>query len=103
MTVVEFLDRIVPGMDTEVATAFQRILQKQGIKFRLSHEGDRRDAGDDGVTLTVEPVKGGAAETIEGRHRAGRRSAAARTPRGWAWKRPASNWTTASGSRSIAH
>ena len=35
VTVVEFLDRIVPGMDAEVATAFQRILQKQGLKFRL--------------------------------------------------------------------
>ena len=35
VTVVEFLDRIVPGMDKEVATAFQRILQKQGFKFRL--------------------------------------------------------------------
>src|SRR3954463_2201838 len=35
VTVVEFLDRIVPGMDTEIAKNFQRILQKQGIKFRL--------------------------------------------------------------------
>ena len=32
---VEFLDRIVPGMDAEVATSFQRILAKQGLKFRL--------------------------------------------------------------------
>src|ERR1700735_413799 len=35
VTVVEFLDRIVPGMDTEVATAFQRVLVKQRLKFRL--------------------------------------------------------------------
>ena len=35
VTVVEFLDRIVPGMDAEIAKAFQRILEKQGMKFRL--------------------------------------------------------------------
>ncbi len=64
VTVVEFLDRIATGMDTETATAFQRILQKQGMKFRLSTKvsGAAKDAG--GVTLTVEPVKGGPAETL---------------------------------------
>jgi dihydrolipoamide dehydrogenase len=64
VTVVEFLDRIVPGMDTEIATAFQRILQKQGIKFRLSTKVTGATIGGTGVTLTVEPVKGGGAETI---------------------------------------
>jgi dihydrolipoamide dehydrogenase len=64
VTVIEFLDRIVPGMDTEVATAFQRILQKQGLKFRLSMKVTGASAGADGVTLSAEPVKGGAAETI---------------------------------------
>ena len=64
VTVVEFLDRIVPGMDTEIATAFQRILHKQGIKFRLSTKVTGAAAAEAGVTLTVEPVKGGAAETI---------------------------------------
>jgi dihydrolipoamide dehydrogenase len=64
VTVVEFLDRIVPGMDTEIATAFQRILQKQGIKFRLSTKVTGATAIETGVTLTVESVKGGAAETI---------------------------------------
>jgi dihydrolipoamide dehydrogenase len=64
VTVVEFLDRIVPGMDTEIATAFQRILQKQGIKFRLSTKVTGATVAETGVTLTVEPVKGGAAETI---------------------------------------
>ncbi len=44
VTVVEFLDRIAAGMDTEIATAFQRILQKQGMTFRLGDEGYRRDA-----------------------------------------------------------
>jgi dihydrolipoamide dehydrogenase len=65
VTVVEFLDRIVPGMDTEIATAFQRILQKQGIKFRLGTKVTGATAGADGVSLTVEPVKGGDAETIK--------------------------------------
>ena len=65
VTVVEFLDRIVPGMDKEVATAFQRILQKQGIKFRLGTKVTAATAASDGVSLTMEPVKGGAPETIK--------------------------------------
>jgi dihydrolipoamide dehydrogenase len=64
VTVVEFLDRIVPGMDTEVATAFQRILQKQGFKFRLGMKVTGATVGNTGVSLTMEPVKGGAAETL---------------------------------------
>ncbi len=65
VTVIEFLDRIVPGMDSEIATAFQRILQKQGFKFRLGTKVVSAAAGTDGVSLTVEPVKGGAAETVK--------------------------------------
>jgi dihydrolipoamide dehydrogenase len=65
VTVVEFLDRIVPGMDTEVATAFQRILQKQGFKFRLGAKVTGATTAPDGVTLTFEPVKGGASETLK--------------------------------------
>src|ERR1700722_9785002 len=65
VTVVEFLDRIVPGMDTEVATAFQRILVKQGLKFRLGTKVTGATPGNDGVTLTMEPVKGGAAESLK--------------------------------------
>ncbi len=65
VTVVEFLDRIVPGMDNEIATAFQRILQKQGLKFRLGMKVTEAVKSHKGVTLTVEPAKGGAAETIE--------------------------------------
>ncbi len=64
VTVVEFLDRIVPGMDTEIATAFQRILTKQGIKFRLGTKVTGARTSPEGVTLTVEPVRGGDAETI---------------------------------------
>ena len=63
--VVEYLDRIVPGADAEVATAFQRALTKQGFKFRLGVKVTGAVANDTGVKLTVEPKAGGAAETLE--------------------------------------
>jgi dihydrolipoamide dehydrogenase len=62
--VVEFLDRTIPGADGEIATAFQRALTKQGIKFRLSTKVTGAKAAKDGVVLTVEPVAGGPAETL---------------------------------------
>jgi dihydrolipoamide dehydrogenase len=64
VTVIEFLDRIVPAMDGEVATAFQRILTKQGLKFRLGSKVTKAVKSDTGVTLTVERTKGGDAETL---------------------------------------
>jgi dihydrolipoamide dehydrogenase len=65
VTVVEFLDRILPGTDTEVATAFQKILTKQGFKFKLGSKVTGATAGDKQVQLTVEPVAGGDAETLQ--------------------------------------
>ena len=65
VTVVEFLDRILPGMDAEIATATRRILTKQGMTFRLGTKVTGATASDNGVTLTVEPVKGGAAEQFD--------------------------------------
>jgi dihydrolipoamide dehydrogenase len=64
VTVIEFLDRILPGMDAELATAARRILTKQGLAFRLGAKVTGVTAGDNGVTLTVEPAKGGDAEQI---------------------------------------
>ena len=64
VTVVEYLDRICPGMDAEVAKAFQRILTKQGINFRLGAKVTGAKAGKSRVDLTVEPSAGGAAETL---------------------------------------
>ena len=64
VTVVEFLDRITPGMDTELATAFQRALTKQGMKFKLGSKVTAAKSSDKGVELTVEPSAGGAAETL---------------------------------------
>ncbi|MFO1089066.1 MAG: dihydrolipoyl dehydrogenase [Hyphomicrobiales bacterium] len=65
VTVVEYLDRILPGMDLEVAKQFQRILQKQGLAFRLSTKvtGVKKDGKV--LTVSLEPAAGGAAETVE--------------------------------------
>jgi dihydrolipoamide dehydrogenase len=65
VTVVEYLDRIVPAMDTEVGKAFERILGKQGITFRLSTKVTGAAVTDAGVALTIEPAAGGAAETLD--------------------------------------
>ena len=61
---MEPVNVIVPTMDGEIATAFQRILTKQGIKFRLGTKVTAATAGADGVALTLEPAKGAAAETM---------------------------------------
>jgi dihydrolipoamide dehydrogenase len=65
VTVVEFLDRITPTMDGEVAKTFERILAKQGMKFRLGMKVTGARTGNDGVTLTIEPAKGGEAEELK--------------------------------------
>jgi dihydrolipoamide dehydrogenase len=65
VTVVEFLDRIVPTMDGEIAKAFERILARQGIKFRLGMKVTGARKGNDGVALTIEPAGGGASEEIK--------------------------------------
>ncbi len=65
VTVVEFLDRIVPGMDSEVGKQFQRELGKQGMKFKLGSKVTGAAKGKNGVTLTLEPAKGGDKETLE--------------------------------------
>ncbi|MDE8348358.1 MAG: dihydrolipoyl dehydrogenase [Acidocella sp.] len=64
VTVVEFLDRITPTMDAEVSSAFQKILAKQGFVFKLSAKVTGAILTETGVSLSVEPAKGGPAETI---------------------------------------
>ena len=59
VTVVEFLDRILPGMDGEVSKQAQRILARQGIEFRLSTKVTGADKGGAGVALSLEPAAGG--------------------------------------------
>jgi len=64
VTVIEYMDRITPAVDTDTATMFQRILTKQGFKFALSTKVTKSVVGADGlVTLTTEPSAGGAAST----------------------------------------
>jgi len=65
VTVVEFLDRILPGMDGEVAKQFQRLLEKQGFSFRLGHKVSAIDKTASGVKATIEPVQGGAATSLD--------------------------------------
>src|SRR5712691_1081845 len=65
VTVVEFLDRILPGMDNEVCRQSQRILEKQGIAFKLGSKVTGVDSSGAALKAKVEPAKGGAAETIE--------------------------------------
>ena len=65
VTVVEFLDRILPGMDGEVARQFQRILQKQGMDFKLGTKVTGVDTSGKMLKVQVEPAAGGAAETVE--------------------------------------
>ncbi|MEM9360707.1 MAG: FAD-dependent oxidoreductase, partial [Pseudomonadota bacterium] len=63
--VVEFLDRILPGMDGEVAKQFQRVLQKQGMSFKLGSKVTGVAAAGSGHAVTIEPAAGGDAETVE--------------------------------------
>src|SRR5262249_46710833 len=65
VVVVEFLDRILPGMDNEVCRQFQRILEKQGIAFKLSSKVTAVDVSGNRLKAKVEPASGGAAETID--------------------------------------
>jgi dihydrolipoamide dehydrogenase len=65
VTVVEFLDRILPGMDSEVAKQTQRLLQKQGVAFRLSSKVASVDKKGKTLKVAIEPAAGGAAETLE--------------------------------------
>ena len=63
--VVEFLDRILPGMDGEVAKQFQRILEKQGFAFKLGAKVTGVDTSGKTLSATVEPAAGGMAEKLE--------------------------------------
>ena len=64
VTVIEYLDRITPGMDADMAKAFQRTLTKQGISFKLGTKVTAAKASKTGVALTLEPAAGGPAETL---------------------------------------
>jgi dihydrolipoamide dehydrogenase len=65
VTVVEFLDRILPGMDGEVAKQFQRILERQGFAFKLGAKVTGVDISGKTLSAKVEPAAGGTSETLE--------------------------------------
>jgi dihydrolipoamide dehydrogenase len=64
VTVVEYLDRIIPGMDGEIAKQFQRILAKQGMIFKLGHKVTAVTPNGAGVEATIEPSQGGEKQTF---------------------------------------
>jgi len=63
--IVEFLDHILPGIDGEVARQFHRMLEKQGLTFKLSSKVTAVDTSGKTLKVKVEPAAGGAAETLE--------------------------------------
>jgi dihydrolipoamide dehydrogenase len=65
VTVIEFLDRIIPTTDHETGEKFKAILAKQGMKFMMGSKVTKSVVSDAGVRLTVEPSKGGAAEQLD--------------------------------------
>ncbi|WP_374386291.1 dihydrolipoyl dehydrogenase [Sandaracinobacter sp.] len=65
VTVVEYLDQILPGMDGEVRKESAKLLKKQGMEFRTSTKVTSVKAGKSGATLTLEPAAGGDATTLE--------------------------------------
>lgn len=65
VTVVEYLDRITPGMDAELAKALHKVLKQQGFQFRLSQKVTKADVTRDGVAVSVEPSKGGQSELLQ--------------------------------------
>src|SRR5580700_11231523 len=65
VVVVEFLDRVLPGMDAEVCRQFQRLLEKQGVTFHLSFKVTGVDSAGARLKAQIEPAAGGAAQVIE--------------------------------------
>jgi dihydrolipoamide dehydrogenase len=65
VTVVEFLDRILPGADSEVGRQSQRLFERQGINFKLSSKVTGVDSSGAALKVKVEPANGGAVEIIE--------------------------------------
>ena len=64
VTVVEYLGRIAPGLDGEVAGQFQKLLRHQGLEFRLGTQVTAVSPGKDGVAVSFEPARGGPSQTV---------------------------------------
>src|SRR5262249_14155233 len=65
VTVVEFLDRVTPGIDREVSKAFQRVLTKQGFTFHLSTKVTGVEKKGGALKVTVEPASGGEKQVLD--------------------------------------
>ncbi len=65
VTVVEFLDRISPGVDDEITKHFQRALARQGLKFKLGTKVTKAAASGSAIKLSMEPANGGMAESLD--------------------------------------
>lgn len=65
VTVIEFMDKICPSLDTEITKAFHKILQKQGIKFQMKTKVIGGDVKSNGVTVKTEAAEGGNPQTID--------------------------------------
>jgi len=63
--VIEYLDRLIPGTDSEIATKFQQVLTKQQFKFKFNTKVMKSEKNGSGVRLTLQPAKGGADETFD--------------------------------------
>ncbi len=65
VTVVEYLDRILPGLDFETVRQFQRLSEKQGVKFHLGAKVTKVETNDTAAKVTIEPAAGGDAQTLD--------------------------------------
>ena len=64
VTVVEYLDRVLPGIDADIAKLAQRALSKRGLKFQLGRALTAIEPGDDGVVLTLDRIGKDKQETL---------------------------------------
>ena len=64
VTIVEYLDRILPNMDRELGPALQRLLTRSGMAFKLATKVVGGELGNEAVTLALEPAAGGTRETL---------------------------------------
>ena len=90
VVVVEFLDRVLTGIDGEVAKLMQRTLEKQGFAFHLGHKLAKVETTGAGVKATIEPAAGGEAKTSSTPTWCSSPSDDARSRRAWDWRRSAS-------------
>jgi len=65
VTVIEYMDRLLPGSDLEVSKEMKKIMTKQGMELKLSTKVTGAQVSKDKVTLTLEPANGGPAEKLE--------------------------------------